>query len=125
MVEAIGKHYGKDNRIWGWQLDNEPSHYGQYDYSQAAQQSFRRWLKAKYKTVDSLNTVWGTAFWSIRYNDFEQVLIPNYKELIAQPSPHAVLDFKRFSAEEANDFLAMQYTILRKHISANQWIRPT
>jgi beta-galactosidase len=122
MVEAIGKHYGKDNRIWGWQLDNEPSHYGQYDFGPAAQESFRKWLKGKYKTVDELNKAWGTAFWSIRYNSFEQVLIPNQKELIAQPGPHAVLDFKRFSADEANDFLSFQYKILRNYISPSQWI---
>jgi beta-galactosidase len=122
MVEAIGKHYGNDNRIWGWQLDNEPSHYGQYDYSPAAQESFRHWLKLKYNTIDELNKTWGTAFWSIRYNDFDQVRIPNQQELIAQPSPDAVLDFKRFSAEEANDFLGFQYNILRKYISASQFI---
>ena len=122
MVDAIGKHYGNDKRIWGWQLDNEPSHYGQYDYSPAAQESFRRWLKAKYQTIDKLNDTWGTAFWSIWYNNFDQVRIPNQKELIAQPSPHAVLDFKRFSAEECNDFLSLQYKILRKHISPDQYI---
>jgi beta-galactosidase len=122
MVDAIGKHYGQDKRIWGWQLDNEPSHYGQYDYSPAAQASFRRWLQAKYRTLDALNQAWGTAFWSIRYSDFEQVRIPNSKELIAQPSPHAVLDFKRFSADEANDFLTAQYKLLRKHIAPTQWI---
>ncbi|MGI4863029.1 MAG: beta-galactosidase [Janthinobacterium lividum] len=122
MVEAIAQHYGKDNRIWGWQLDNEPSHYGQYDYSPAAQASFRRWLQAKYQTLDALNAAWGTAFWSIRYTDFSQVLIPNSKELIAQPAPAAVLDFKRFSADEANDFLSFQYKILRKYVPATQWI---
>jgi beta-galactosidase len=122
MVEAIAKHYANDKRIWGWQLDNEPSHYGQYDYSPAAQESFRKWLQTKYKTLDALNAAWGTAFWSIRYNDFSQIRIPNQKELIAQPSPHAVLDFKRFSADEANDFLGFQYKILRKYISPDQWI---
>ena len=122
MVDAIGKHYGQDARIWGWQLDNEPSHYGQYDYSPAAQASFRRWLQAKYQTLDALNKAWGTAFWSIRYSDFGQVLIPNQKELIAQPAPAAVLDFKRFSADEANDFLSLQYKILRKYIAPTQWI---
>ncbi len=122
MVEAVAKHYGNDKRIWGWQLDNEPSHYGFYDYSDAAQQSFREWLKAKYKTIDALNATWGTAFWSILYKDFEQIRIPNQKELVAQPSPHAVLDFKRFSAEEANDFLTFQYKILRRFITNDQWI---
>jgi beta-galactosidase len=122
MVEAIGQHYGQDSRIWGWQLDNEPSHYGQYDYSPAAQASFRRWLQAKYQTLDALNKAWGTAFWSIRYSDFSQVLIPNQKELPEQPAPAAVLDFKRFTADEANDFLSMQYNILRKHVAPTQWI---
>ena len=122
MVEAIGKHYGKDNRIWGWQLDNEPSHYGLYDYSAAARENFRNWLKKKYGTIDELNKTWGTAFWSIRYRDFNQVLIPNQKELVQQPNPHAILDFKRFSADEANEFLALQYKILRKHIVPGQWI---
>jgi beta-galactosidase len=122
MVEALAKHYTNDNRIWGWQLDNEPSHYGQYDYSEAAEKSFRTWLKNKYQNIDSLNTTWGTAFWSLRYSNFEQIRIPNAKELIAQPNPHAVLDFKRFSSDEVTDFLGMQYQILRKHIPASQWI---
>ncbi|WP_342645681.1 beta-galactosidase [Mucilaginibacter sp. CSA2-8R] len=122
MVEALAKHYANDNRIWGWQLDNEPSHYGQYDYSEAAQKSFRNWLKNKYQNIDSLNATWGTAFWSLRYSTFDQVRIPNAKELIAQPNPHAVLDFKRFSSDEVTEFLGMQYQILRKHIPANQWI---
>ncbi|QDA62292.1 beta-galactosidase [Hymenobacter jejuensis] len=122
MVTAVAKHYANDKRIWGWQLDNEPSHYGQYDYSPAAQTSFRNWLKNKYKAIDSLNATWGTAFWSIRYNNFDQIRIPNGKELIAQPNPHAVLDFKRFSSDEVTDFLGMQYQILRKNIPANQWI---
>ena len=122
MVEAVAKHYANDDRVWGWQLDNEPSHYGQYDYSPAAQVSFQRWLQKKYGTTDSLNTAWGTAFWSIRYNNFNQVRCPNPKELIAQPNPHAVLDFRRFSSDEVTNFMNLQYDILRKYIPANQWI---
>jgi beta-galactosidase len=122
MVEALAKHYANDKRIWGWQLDNEPSHYGQYDYSPAAQVSFQKWLKNKYQNIDTLNKTWGTAFWSIRYTDFSQIRCPNAKELIAQPNPHEVLDFKRFSADEVTDFLGMQYNILRKHILPEQWI---
>ena len=122
MVTAVAKHYANDKRIWGWQLDNEPSHYGQYDYSPAAQESFRHWVKNKYQSIDTLNKVWGTAFWSIRYSSFDQIRIPNPKELIAQPSPHAVLDFKRFSADEVTEFLGLQYNILRKYIQPEQWI---
>ncbi len=107
MVTALAKHFANNKNIWGYQLDNEPSHYGQYDYSAAAQESFRRWVKNKYQSIDTLNKVWGTAFWSIRYNSFDQIRITNPKELIAQPSPHAVLDIKRFSSDEVKEFLSL------------------
>ena len=122
MVDALGKHYGNDDRIWGWQLDNEPSHYGQQDFSLAAQKNFQSWLKNKYNNIDDLNRIWGTSFWSLRYDKFEQIRIPNPKELVQQPNPHAMLDFKRFSASEVNEFLKNQAVILRKHIRPKQWI---
>ena len=28
IVNELGKRYGNDPRVWGWQLDNELSHYG-------------------------------------------------------------------------------------------------
>lgn len=90
MAEALAKHYANDKRIWGWQLDNEPSHYGQVDHSPAARVSFQKWLKNKYKSIDSLNKTWGNAFWSVRYNTFEQIRTPNPKELIAQPNPCSI-----------------------------------
>ena len=39
-----------------------------------------------------------------------------------QANPHAILDFKRFSADEAADFVLQQQQVLRKYISASQWI---
>ena len=62
--------------MWGWQLDNELSHYDkQYSYSPAAAASFRNWLRAKYRTIDRLNEDWGTSFWSMRYSSFDQIEI--------------------------------------------------
>ncbi|WP_207422876.1 beta-galactosidase [Desertivirga brevis] len=123
IVTVLAKRYGNNPNIWGWQIDNEPSHYGnEYDYSDNAQKSFRIWLKKKYQNIDNLNKSWGNAFWSISYNNFEQIRIPNGKELVAQPNPHAVLDFKRFTADEAADFVLYQKDLLRKHVKPEQWI---
>jgi beta-galactosidase len=72
--------------------------------------------------IDSLNKSWGNAFWSLTYNDFDQILIPNVKELVAQANPHAILDFKRFTADEAADFVLYQQQLLKKSIAPAQWV---
>ncbi len=118
----LAKRFGNDSRVWGWQIDNELSHYGKhFSYSQAATQKFRDWLREKYGSIDRLNDAWGGAFWSMMYQNFDQINIPNSETLVADPSPHAVLDFRRWFAHEAADYLNMQATILRRY-SKNQWI---
>ncbi len=118
----LAKRFGNDARVWGWQIDNELSHYGRhFSYSPAATAKFRDWLREKYGTIDKLNTVWGGAFWSMMYQNFDQIDIPNEETLVADPSPHAVLDFRRWFAHEAADYLNMQASVLRRY-SKNQWI---
>lgn len=123
IVSLLAKRYGNDKNVWGWQIDNEPSHYGTaFDYSPNSKQAFQHWLSAKYKNIDSLNKVWGNAFWSQTYNNFGQIPIPNARELVQQANPHAILDFKRFTADEAAKFVLKQQSILRKYIKPEQWI---
>ncbi len=123
IVTVLARRYGNNKAVWGWQIDNEPSHYGSpYDYNVSAQANFRQWLQKKYKTIDALNKSWATAFWSLTYNNFNQIRIPNAKELVQQPNPHAILDFKRFTADEVASFVLFQQKILRKYVSPQQWI---
>ncbi|MFB6456919.1 beta-galactosidase [Chitinophaga sp. Hz27] len=121
IVTALAKHYGQNKNVVGWQLDNEPD--AKTDYSPAAQQAFRQWLQRKYKTIETLNAAWGAAFWSQRYNSFNQVIIPNLTLVNWWGNnPHALLDLKRYSADEQAAFLDFQATALRKNISPNQYI---
>lgn len=123
IVTLLAKRYGNNKTVWGWQIDNEPSHYGaSFDYSENAQKAYRIWLNEKYKAIDNLNKVWGNAFWSQSYNNFEQIRIPNQKELVQQANPHAILDFKRFTADQAARFVLTQKDILRQYIKPTQWI---
>ena len=123
IVAELGKRYGQDKRIWGWQLDNEPSHYNpEYDYSASAQAAYRLWVKDKYKELKTLNMAWGTSFWSQVYSDWAQIRIPNEKELVHGFNPHQMLDFKRFQADECASFLRMQQATLRKAVLPSQWI---
>jgi beta-galactosidase len=123
MVEAMAKHFANNKNIWGWQIDNEPSHYGTLDYNPAAQASFRAWLKKKYTTIEALNGAWGTAFWSGIYSDFEQIELPNEGRLISGvASPTSLLDMKRFNADECAMFISLQCKILKDNVSKSQFV---
>ncbi|TCO09751.1 beta-galactosidase [Natronoflexus pectinivorans] len=121
IIREMGRRYGDNPHVWGWQLDNEP--YAKDDYSPAAQEAFRQWLKDRYETIDALNYAWGTAFWSITYSSFDEVRIHNTASIDWWGNnPHAVLDFRRFTAwVQAND-LDRQALILREYINPNQFI---
>ena len=122
VVTALAMKFGQDDRVWGWQLDNELSHYEkQYSYSSAATVNFRAWLRAKYQTIDKLNEDWGTSFWSMRYSSFDQIEIPNQNDHPGLPNPHAQLDMARFFADEGAGFLRLQTQILRQ-FGGKQWI---
>jgi beta-galactosidase len=121
IVTVMAKRYGQDKNVIGWQIDNEPP--ALPDYSPSSQEAFRKWLKNKYKTIDALNSSWGTAFWSQWFNSFDQIIIPN-TNLVGWwgNNPHALLDFKRYSADAQAEFLDFQAGILRNNISKNQYI---
>lgn len=122
IIEQLGKRYGHNPNVAGWQLDNEP-HFGPiYDYSAQAKKEFPLWLKNKYQTIDALNKAWGTAFWSQVYNNFEQIPLPNPANTPQGANPHGLLDFSRFTADRLAAGLRFQEQTLRKLISADQWI---
>ena len=121
IVTSMASHFGKEKNILGWQLDNEPD--AKPDYSPSSQEAFRQWLKNKFKTIEALNAAWGTAFWSQWYNSFDQVIIPN-TALVGWwgNNPHALLDFKRYSADAQAEFLDFEAGVLRKFISPDQFV---
>lgn len=118
MIEQLAKKYGNNKNIIGWQVDNEPARF--LDYGADAQQRFRDWLKAKYKTIETLNHAWGNSFWSGTYSTFDQINIPLHREW--GMNLHAQLDHYRFADEETATFLDSQAVTIRKNITKDQWI---
>jgi beta-galactosidase len=122
LVQAMAAHYGHNPNIYGWQIDNEPSHYGTIDYGPEVKKHFQQWLKKKYGDLEHFNKAWGNSFWSMRYDSFDDIFIPNKATNVQQVNPHALLDFQRFNASECADFVAFQSKILRKNILKTQWV---
>ena len=121
IVSALGQRYGHHPNVIGWQIDNEPL--ATPDFSSSARLAFQQWLKKKYGTIERLNQAWVGSFWSTRYNHFEQIVLPNTVIYVEDKlSPHAVLDFKRFTSDAQAEFLNRQAEILRQYIAPHQWI---
>ncbi len=121
IITKMGERYGSNPNVIGWQLDNEPE--AKEDYSPSSQEAFRTWLKNKYKNIDALNNAWGTEFWSQVYSDFYQIKIHNADHVgWWGANPHALLDFKRYTADTQAEFLDYQASILRSLISKKQFI---
>ena len=114
ISEIVAKRYGANPYIKAWQLDNE---YGCHDttlsYSVSALRAFRIWLEKKYKRIDRLNESWKNVFWSMDYNDFEQIELPNLT--VTDPNPIHTLDFRRFSSDQVINFNQSQSQVLRKY----------
>ncbi len=117
IAGLMGERYGKNPNIQAWQIDNE---YGCHDtilsYGRSAQLAFRRWLEKKYGTIDKLNSAWGNVFWSMEYDGFEQVELPN--QTVTEPNPAHVMDFRRFASDEVVVFNKIQVDALRAHTDA-------
>ena len=118
MIEKLAQHYGNDQRIIGWQLDNEPR--PAQDYGKDAQQRFRNYVKNRYQTIEALNKAWGTAFWSQVYSDFSEINIPRVSQMFM--NTHQILDYNRFTTDEMASFLDEQTILIRKYANPNQWI---
>ena len=77
-----------------WHVSNEYACHNLPCYCDTCAAGFRVWLQRRYATLDVLNDAWGTAFWSQRYTDWEQILPPRRTTTFANPTH--VLDYKRF-----------------------------
>jgi beta-galactosidase len=47
-----------------WHVNNEYGCHVAECYCDASAEHFREWLRARYGDLDTLNEMWGTAFWS-------------------------------------------------------------
>jgi len=114
IATLMAERYGQSPHIIAWQTDNE---YGCHDtvvsYSDAARIEFRRWLEQRYSTINQLNLAWGNIFWSMEYDCFEQVDLPNLT--VTEANPAHCMDFRRFSSDQVVAYNLAQVEAIRKY----------
>lgn len=117
IVSALARRYGANPHIHAWQTDNEYGcHDTTYSYSPAAQTAFRGWLHDRYGDIGALNTAWGNVFWSMEYDSFDQIDLPNLT--VTEPNPSHRMDFFRFSSDQVASFNRLQAEIIRARSDA-------
>jgi beta-galactosidase len=94
----MAERYGEHPALVLWHVNNEYGCHVSRCYCDESAAAFRRWLAAKYVSIDALNAAWGAAFWSQSYSTFDEVLPP--RATPAYPNPTQALDFERFSSDE-------------------------
>lgn len=112
LCSALAEHYKHEKQIIAWQLDNEFNCQMDVSYAPSDTLAFRKWLKEKYKTLDRLNEVWGTKFWSQTYDHWDQIDLPHPTS--GPMNPTLLLDETRFISDCVIRFAQSQARVLRK-----------
>ncbi|MGI4831700.1 MAG: beta-galactosidase [Janthinobacterium lividum] len=114
MATKLAERFGHDPDVIGWQIDNE---YANESYGPATQAQFQQWLKAKYGTLDSLNTRWTTAYWSETYQDWNQIPIEE-----DHGNPGLLLNWKQFVSDTWRSYQRNQIDVIRPRADKRQFI---
>ncbi|MBL4629384.1 MAG: beta-galactosidase [Roseicyclus sp.] len=115
ITRLLAQRFGR--KVHAWQTDNEYGcHDTIYSYSDAARRGFRDWLAQKYQSTGALNHAWGNIFWSMDYDSFDQVDLPNLT--VTEPNPAHALEFRRFSSDQVARFNGAQVAAIRAHSDA-------
>ncbi|GAA1751589.1 beta-galactosidase [Nostocoides vanveenii] len=110
LVTQLAQRYHSHPALAMWHISNEYACHNLPCYCDTCAAAFRTWLQNRYGTTDALNHAWGTAFWSQRYTDFEQVLPPRRTPTFHNPTQ--VLDYHRFGSDTLLGLYRGERTIL-------------
>ena len=114
IVTELAKTFGAHPDIHAWQIDNEMGTYGSGRcYCEHCQQAFRQWLKGRYGSIDRLNRIWGTTFWSQEFTNWYEIPVP--ARTPAGTHPSLAMDYSRFTSATYREFMNQQVEIIKKY----------
>ncbi|MGW7052284.1 beta-galactosidase [Streptomyces sp. NPDC054887] len=110
LTEDLAARYGGHPALRMWHVNNE---YCTFCWCDETARHFRRWLRERYTTTDALNEAWGTAFWSQRYDDWQEIIPPRRAQYLRNPA--CTLDFRRFTSDALLECYSAERDIVAAH----------
>lgn len=113
LAERLAARYGASPHVHSWHLDNE---YGDENdcHCPRCRTAWHDWLRERYGTIGELNRRWGTVFWSLTFDAFEQV--PTPMRTHAMHNPALWLNWRRFRSERTVSVMRRHADAIRPHI---------
>ncbi|WP_344859275.1 beta-galactosidase [Planomonospora alba] len=112
IAERVALRYAGHPALALWHVHNEYGCHNARCYCDTSAGAFRAWLRGRYGTLEALNDAWGTAFWSQRYSDWDQILPPRATPSLTNPGQQ--LDFRRFSSDALVELYTAERDLLKK-----------
>ncbi|MET9801779.1 beta-galactosidase [Streptomyces sp. NPDC006368] len=112
ITTELAGRYAAHPALAMWHVHNEYGVPVGACYCDTCAAHFRRWLEARYGSVDAVNEAWGTAFWGQRYTAYEQIDPPRLTPTVGNPAQQ--LDYRRFAdATMRENFISERDTLHR------------
>ncbi|WP_067780018.1 beta-galactosidase [Actinomyces vulturis] len=97
MAKALATRLAGHPGVAMWHINNEYGCHTAECFCESCENNFRIWLLERYGNLETINRVWGTAFWSQTLHSVEDIIAPRLTSTF--PSPARDLDWKRFSSD--------------------------
>ncbi len=115
VIRKILEHIKDHPAIIGYQVDNETKAYGTSGPN--VQKQFVEYMKAKFKSLDTINKAFGLDYWSNRINNWD-----DFPSVNGSINASLTSEFAKFQRQLVTDYLAWQASIVREYKKPDQFI---
>ena len=119
-ITAMVSRYKDHPAIASWQVDNEPVYppldsttHEDFCHCDSTREKFVQWAKEKYQTIEQVNHIWGTRFWTNTFSGWEDITTPKCGVWDAG-NPHIFMDWYRFKSHSIHNWLLWEKSLVDK-----------
>ena len=115
IISKIVEHVKDNPAVIGFQADNETKSYG--NVGDTINAEFVKYLKAKFGTVDKMNTAFGLNYWSNTVNNWD-----DFPLVAGNINASVGAEFSKFQRKAVTDYLSWQVGIIKKYARSDQFV---